>query len=152
MRLTHLLLIVALLLACAGIAVAISAGSSPLLIASLLGLAGTVVVTYDYPVSGTTPPTISQTGANGANLVSATVFMADTDTTASITHNFAHGPNAPADLFPNPIFFILSPGTAAPIVSWSLTNTNIAVLNKVSASGSGGTYGVVLLRPHTLMR
>jgi hypothetical protein len=146
------LALAAALLCVLAVLLAFHTGYHPLLLAAgLIGLAGTVVVTYDYPVSGTTAPTVVQTGPNGANMVTATVFMADTDTTATITHNWGLPATAPGQLFPVPIFFIQSPGTAEPIISFVLTNTNAVVMNKVSATGSGGTYGVVLLRPHSII-
>jgi len=117
-------------------------------VASLL-IAGTTV-TYVYPVSGTVAPTAIQAAA--ANAFTAQVFMADGETTVAVTHNWQVSAADLAKLFPVPIAYVSSPGTAVPIVSVALTNSVAVTINKVSAAGSGGTFNVVLFRPHSMMQ
>lgn len=109
-----------------------------------------VTVTYQYPVSGTVPPTAFQV----ASEVNATVNWLDTDTTATVTHNFALAATDPAALFPVVVITenVNSAGTVAPAVVINKTSTNAVVLTKSSAAGSGGTLDVAVLRPHSMMR
>jgi hypothetical protein len=109
-----------------------------------------VTVTYAYPVAGATAPTAAQ--ALLVNSVTAQVNMADADTTATVTHNFGLAAADPANLFPLVDINVSSPGTVVPILSVVLTNTNAVVINKVSAAGSGGTYNVLIQKPHSITR
>jgi hypothetical protein len=110
------------------------------IIGSLAGLAGTVVVTYAWPVAGTTPPTVAQ--AQACSIQTAQIQMADADTQAAFTHNWG----LPAS-FPSYFLPIVITGLQADV-----TNTNVVFINKVSSVGSGGTFVVHLLRPHSLIR
>lgn len=128
--------------------------ASPLkIVALLMFLAGTAVVTYTYPVSGTTPPTSAQ--MQNASTVRATVLMGDTDTTATLTHNFAHSTTGIAQLFPDVTFYPVTltsvSETSPPIVTVGLL-TNSITITKISAVGSGGLWNFMLSRPSTLGR
>lgn len=109
-----------------------------------------VVVTYAYPVSGTTPPTVAQT----SNEVNAIVSWADADTLATVTHNFGLASTDPAALFPvvNINIDSTSTGTASATVTVTKTNTNAVTLTKSTAAGTGATLQVIILRPHSIMR
>jgi len=107
---------------------------------------GVVVVTYKFPVSGLTAPTDRQ--VYGLGIVTAQVFMADTDLSAVITHNFGLTAAELADLFPIPIVNATAGATAFDGFTYSAT-ANTLTLTKPSAVGSGGTFNVAILRPHT---
>src|SRR5882672_34341 len=107
---------------------------------------GVVVVTYKYPVSGLTAPTAAQ--VYGLGVVTATVFMLDTDLTATVTHNFGLSAAELADLFSVPIVNASSGVSVFPGFTIART-ANTVVLTKPSAVGSGGTFEVVILRPST---
>lgn len=106
-------------------------------------------ITYAYPVSGTTPPTLAQT----SNLVNAQVVWADADTTATITHNFNLSATSVAQLRPTVIFNLdpSSTGTASATITVTKGQT-VVTLTKSTAAGSGGTLNVAILRPHSIER
>ena len=124
-----------------------------------------VTVTYEYPVSGTTPPTQAQmapTTQGGSNAVTAQVqFGADADTTAVITHNFnlattgsnpSGTPNT-SQLFPWVSFYVQNQGgagTANPVLSCTIAS-NIITLTKTNTSNTSCTVNVAIFRPHSLM-
>lgn len=107
------------------------------------------VVTYAYPVAGTTAPTVAQ--ALSANAVTATVAMLDADTTATITHNWQLSVAQLANLFPLVSYYVSSKGTAMPILQVALTNSVSVTLTKTTDAGGGGTYTFALLRPHSII-
>jgi len=103
-------------------------------------------VTYAYPVAGTVPPTAAQ--AFYANMLTAQINTSDADTTAVITHNWGLTTAQLNNLWPTiQLYLNTNGGTALPIITWALTNSVSVTMTKVSASGSGGTYTVVMLRP-----
>lgn len=117
-----------------------------------LGVIAGVTVTYEAPVAGATPPTAAQVAQLA--IVSATVNMADGDTTATVTHNFGnpgYGPTDTSQGYPVPIAYYTAAGTGPVVLVW-VVNSTTAVLTKASSAGSGGTFQVVVLRPHTRMR
>ncbi len=110
-----------------------------------------VVITYVYPVAGgTVPPTVAQAAA--VAMVVAQVSMADTDTTTLVTHDFGMSLADGTFMFPLVIAYIQTAGTALPILSVQLTNTLAITVTKNNAAGTGGTYLVTILRPHSIIR
>lgn len=117
----------------------------------------TSTVTYTYPVAGTVAPTTAQ--MLNANIVIAKVNMADADTTATITTNFGNSQPLPppattdvASLFPLISVYQLNSGTAYPLITFALTDSNTVTMTKSTAAGGGGTVVVQLMRPNTLIR
>lgn len=126
---------------------------------SMAFLAGAVVVTYKYPISGTTAPTIAQ--MQNKHALTALVTALDADTVITVTHNwglantdFQGFPDGPAGLFPLVIINLESDATTTvePIFQISLTNTNAVVINKPTTVGTQGTYIVQILRPTSLAK
>ncbi len=107
---------------------------------------GIPVVTYKFPVSGLTAPTAPQ--VYGLGLVTAQLTMGDTDLTVDITHNFGLTAAELADLFPVVIMNPTALATVFPGFTF-VKAANKITLNKPSAVNSGGTFDVVILRPHT---
>ena len=121
---------------------------------------GTVAVTYGSfqdgggpgggYTGGTTAPTTSQ--AQVVNSIIAQVFMADTDTTATITHNFQLTAAQLAALYPWICWYVAqftsSNVQVQPLLSFAL-GTNTVTITKASATSSGGTYNVIVQRPWT---
>jgi|SRR5215469_4895576 len=106
-----------------------------------------VTITYQLPsavAGGTVAPTAAQ--AFYANTVGCQLSMADTDTTATITHSWGLTTTQSAQLQPFVITYLQTPGTAVPILSFSLA-ANTVVVTKATGAGSGGTYVVILQRP-----
>lgn len=119
----------------------------------LMGEAGVVVVTYAFPVSGVTAPTAVQ--ASQVPTQTAQVFFADTDTQAVVTHNWGLPASFPGFLFPECIMTKSlgggSDSSFATGFTFGLTNTNSITINKLSiGTGSGGTYNLVLRKPHSV--
>lgn len=110
----------------------------------------TEIVTYAYPVTGTTPPTAAQ--MKKLSGLTAQVSMVDTSTTVTLTHNMGITLAQGTFLFPLIQWYVQTPGTAlaAPMLSFALTNSNTITITKVVAAGSGGTYVVIVNRPNTL--
>ena len=94
---------------------------------------------------GTTAPTLAQSYQTQA--VVAQVSMGDTETTATLTHNMAISTAALAALQPYIQWYLATPGTAVPILSFALTSGNVVTITKASATGSGGIYTVIVRRP-----
>lgn len=116
-------------------------------------LAG-VTVTYEYPVTGATAPTTEDVNDPPLNIVSATVNMSDSETTATVTHNFGNPGYGPTDTsrgWPIPIVYYASAGTGPVVVAMAVNSTTL-VLTKASSAGSGGTFQVNILRPSTNSR
>lgn len=111
-------------------------------------------VTYKYQLpddaaltSSATPPTALKAGVIVS--LSAIVFMADTETTAVLTHNWKLSANALALLYPFIVWYWTTAGTAQ--VSFALTDSSTVTITKSTGTGSGGTFNVVLLKPHTII-
>jgi hypothetical protein len=109
----------------------------------------TEIVTYAYPVAGTTAPTAAQVAQ--LSMVTAQVSFVDTSTTVVVTHNFGTTLAQGSNQFPIVIVTPQTPGTNAASVDVVLTNSVSITLNKVSALASGGTYAVYIMRPNTMI-
>jgi hypothetical protein len=113
-----------------------------------------MTVTYTYPVAGTTPPTAAQ--MLNANLLSATVNVADGDTIGSITHNWGLSAQEQAWIRPLITTYEVTTGTGSSFRTWTVTNgttpANAITFGKSGSVGTGGTFQVNLLRPTTLMQ
>jgi len=134
-------LCVAFLAPGAGLSARVLAGGSLLLFG--------ITVTYAYPVSGVTAPTAQQT--NRKNLVTAVVIIGDSDTTTVVTHNWGLSTAELADRFPIIVWNYVTPGTAPLLLSFSRA-ANVVTLVKPSGAGTGATFEISLLRPHTIIR
>jgi hypothetical protein len=112
-----------------------------------LALAGTV--TYAYPVAGATAPTAVQSAT--ASVVTATIAMADGDSSVAVVHNWGLTAAQLAALFP----FIELRRTAqgaTPIVTLAVaTDGNTVTISKGTAAGSAFTGVVVIQRPHSIL-
>ncbi len=125
-------------------------------ILSLLAVAGTVTLTYKYPVGTTVPPTAIQ--ASQVQVVVGEVNWADSDTTTLFTHNFGIA-TAPgfAGILPGLISFfpevmIVNSGvsTVAAAISVAWTNGTTLTLGKGSIVGTAGTIIVYVRKPHSI--
>ena len=114
---------------------------------------GASTVTYQYAgssgyTSGTTvAPTTTQAAITGT--ITAQVQMGDTDTTATITHNWGFSTTQTAQFFPT----VSDKLTAAPTTALPSTitfNTNSIVITKASGTGSGFTSAFTLQKPHSI--
>lgn len=115
------------------------------------------VVNYKYPVTGTVGPG-TQAMATASSVI-AVVSMADSDTTAAITHNFGAGGEPSylgdlADLFP--IVTVnantVTVQTTAVVVTVAWTDSNTITLGKPATVGSSGSWTVQIIRPPGIMR
>lgn len=107
-------------------------------------------VTYNYPVVGNTAPTILQ--ALGCNLLTAQVNMLDADSTvATITHNWQLSTTQLSNQWPVVTWYISAGSTIAPAMIVALANSVSVTIAKASLLGTGGTYTVILLRPHSII-
>lgn len=104
-------------------------------------------VTFAYPVVGTVAPTAAQ--AFNANMLTATIVANDADTTAVVTHNWGLTTAQQNNLWPTIQWYTQLASTVVPIISWAITNSVAVTMTKVSASGSNGTYVVILMRPQS---
>lgn len=111
----------------------------------LFGSVGTV--NYAYPLAGTVAPTAAQNAPY--TTLTAQCITADADTGVIIKHNWALA-NA-ADLFPLVSFYVNVLGTAAPSLTATLTDSNTVSVGKATTAGTGCTFTVTLLRPHTIL-
>jgi hypothetical protein len=85
-------------------------------------------------------------------MLTAQVNFGDTDTIATITHNWQLSTAQLANLWPTIKSYLnTNGGTLLPILTWALTNSVAVTITKVSATGSGGTTTVVLERPHSII-
>lgn len=108
-----------------------------------------VTVTYAYPVSGITAPTASL--MKHRSLLTVVVIMADGDATADVTHNWGLSVAELADLFPIITWEYVTPGAAATVLTFARL-TNKITITKAAGVGSGSTFAVTLMRPHTIIR
>ena len=101
---------------------------------------------YASPVIGTTAPTTVQ--AFVVNSISATMFMGDTDTLVTLTHNFGLSTTANTNLQPWMSVQVGQVPASATVANFGFTlGTNTVTINKVSATGSGGVFNVICQRP-----
>lgn len=111
-----------------------------------------MTVTYLYPNTGTTPPTAAQAALQ--TLMTIEVNALDADTQGVITHNW--GLSAAETGFYRPVISTkyLARETAGDYLTWALpaSSPNALTFNKTSGGGTGGTFVVDLLRPHTLIQ
>lgn len=108
-----------------------------------------LTVTYAYPVAGLTAPTASL--MKHRSLLTAVVIMADGDAAAVLTHNWGLSVAELADNFPLVTWNYVTPGAAATVLSVTRA-TNTLTLTKAAGVGSGSTFEVTLMRPHTIVR
>ena len=107
-------------------------------------------VTYQYPVSATTvAPTTTQAALT--SLLTATVQYGDTDTTATITHNWGLTATQNTALMPVVGIQLTSAPTTAIPVTQGVLGTNTVTILKASATGSAVTVQVTLMRPHSII-
>jgi hypothetical protein len=133
-----------------------------LMVAGGLFLFGTVTVNYQWPVQGTTAPTVSQ--MKPLSLVTAAIFFSsDSDTLALITHNMQLGtvalPTNPGSLvnetsclFPLVGWYYQTGGSNTTILNGSIVSSSVFQITKASAASSLGTVNFFLLRPWTGLR
>lgn len=125
-------------------------------------VAGTVTVTYQWPVVGTVVPTVLQ--MKPLSLVTAAVnWGADSDTLALITHNMQLGTvvlptnpgslvNETACLFPLVSWYYQTGGSINTVFNGSIVSSSVFQITKASAASSAGTINVFVLRPWTGIR
>jgi hypothetical protein len=106
------------------------------------------VITYTYPGSGTTPATAAQ--ASACSVQTMSVLFVDTDTVASIVHNWVFDTTALARGLPFSDLEQITGGTASPILQIT-KSTNGFQIAKPSWLASGGTLQVTLQRPHSIL-
>lgn len=111
-----------------------------------LSVVAGATVTYKTPVSGATAPTAAQ--VYGLGVVTAQVNLADADLTVDVTHNFGLDANELASLFPAVIINPTAGATVFPQFTIAKAANKIT-LNKASVTNTGGTFDVIILRPHT---
>jgi hypothetical protein len=104
-------------------------------------------ITWVYPITGTTPPTIAQ--ALLCNEQQIQVNWSDSEITALLTHNWGLSAGQAANDWPNPIinYFAGTTTTLPQAISVTFTNTNVITLTKSTVVGGQGTLIVTLLRP-----
>ena len=106
---------------------------------------GASTVTYGFPVAGTTAPSAAQAATQ--THITATVQFGDTDTIATVTHNWGLSTTQNSAFFPEVDMQLnSSPTTAIPFILATL-GTNSVNITKASATGSAGTLIVHVRRP-----
>ena len=111
-----------------------------------MGMIGSTI-TYLGPGTGTTAPTTAQ--AANVQSLAATVNFGDSDTTATVTHNFQSSAAALLALRPWVNIYAAAGGTAYPALSWALGANAVVITKGNTTTGSGGTYNVIIQRPWT---
>ena len=117
-----------------------------------------VAITYTSHFTGwntSTAPTAIQ--ASQLMEQTAEVYFDDADTQAVVVHNWGSSPGAAswaAFLHPQVWMYCVmrtgTPSSFATGFTFGLSNTNSITINKISVgTGSGGTYNVVMRRPHS---
>ena len=122
----------------------------------LLGLLeselGVVVVTYTWPILTTGTTTVAPTASQMASVpvLTAQVFFADTDTIATVVHNWGLPGSFNTAGFPIVIMTKSLGGASDSSFATNFTiglSTNSVTINKIGlGTGQGGTYFVTLLR------
>lgn len=102
-------------------------------------------VNYAYPVSGTVAPTAAQ--AANVNMVTASVVMADADTTAVINHNMSLSATQLTNLWPTVSVVQNAGGTPSPLLTVTRAANSVTLTKQSTAAGSGGTVEVTIQRP-----
>jgi len=105
-------------------------------------------ITYNWPPgNGTVPPTLAQAAVVNIQTVQV-AFGADSDTTATITHNWGcvNSTAQGVGLITPMVALDETNGTSPVAISVTLANSNTCTLTKLSAAGSVGTWTVVLSR------
>lgn len=116
---------------------------------------GVVTSTYNFfqagiLTSGTTPPTAAQ--ALNENMLNVQLNWADSDTTATLTHNWNMSAAEQTALLPITTIFPTQTNTNTTVVAVTAQGTNSITVGKQANAGSGGTYVVQMLHPNTLIR
>lgn len=99
---------------------------------------------------GTTAPTTAQSAT--VNAVVAQVSFGDTDTIATITHSLGITTAQLAALQPYVQMYLQTAAATTntyPLLTVALTNSSTVTINKVSNTGTGGTWVVIIRRPGT---
>lgn len=117
-----------------------------------------VTITYTSQFAGygtNTAPTAVQ--ASQLQEQTAQVFFADADTQAVPIHNWGSLPGASSwasFLHPQIIFYAAQNTSSTSFetgFTFGLSNTNSITINKLSViAGSGGTYNLIMRRPHSI--
>ena len=109
-------------------------------------------VTYGYS-GGASASTVAPTAAQAATttLLTCTVQFGDTDTTATITHNWGLSTTQNTALFPLISVALNSTPTTANPITVGVLGTNTVTILKASLTGSAGTVIVNLQKPHTIL-
>ena len=138
-----------------------SVGSQIVTALFALAVLGGTTVFYSYPaVPGGTPAATLNT-TTGPSAAQATQFaslsckfqMTDTETSCTFTHNWALTGTETNMFYPVPIINGLANLGTAGATFFSITYApNTIVLTKGNQTGSGGTYTVVMFKPHTGIR
>lgn len=121
---------------------------------SAIGIVGTVTITYKFQLpasaaltSGITAPTAVQALAISA--FGVIVFMSDTEISGTITHNWKLSTNAQALLCPWINWYWTTYGTAG--ISFALTDSSTVTITKLSGTGAGGTFNVLIQKPNSIL-
>lgn len=115
-----------------------------------------VTITYTSEFIGQGSAT-APTAVQASQLVTqtATVLFADGDAQAVVTHNWGLPASFPSFLYPELMFYpvlngVDNSGIGTPF-TFGLTNTNSVTINKLRVgTGSGGTWNLVMRKPHSL--
>jgi hypothetical protein len=117
-----------------------------------------MTTTYFWPNQGSTPPTAAQMNQPGGSdtLIQAQVNFLDTDTQGTFIHNMGFAAGG-TDISANFPLISITPASenstfASAIAVNYPSQPNSIVLSKPSLTGSGGTFNVTVMRPHTLIR
>jgi len=120
-----------------------------------LPLVGVVTVTYEFFItnnlqSGTVPPTAAQ--AQNEDMCNFVLNWADSDTTATVTHNWNLSAAEQQALLPIVSVLPTQSNTGTTVVALTANGTNTITIGKGANAGSGGTYNGYMLRPNSLIR
>lgn len=113
----------------------------------------TITYTSEFIGNGSaTAPTAIQ--ASQLQTQTATVLFADGDAQAVVTTNWGLPASFPSYLYPELIFYPVLGGVDASGIgtpfTFGLTNTNSITINKLRVgTSSGGTWNLILRRPHS---
>lgn len=131
--------------------------SLPHVLAGLVTIVGLTVTYQSFQTGqsfgggytgGATGPTLAQSAQVQA--VVAQVTMSDTELTAAITHNLNISAAALAAQQPYVTWYISTPGTVVPLISFALTSVNVVTINKSTiTTGTGGVFTVIVRRPYS---
>lgn len=117
-----------------------------------------VTTTYSFRVPGgtdvagaTTAPTVTQ-ASKVTRIAAQVIFGADSDTTATVTHNFQTSTGDLAQLMPQTILNQSGAGTGPSVILVTRTDSVSVTLTKGTGAGSACTCEVVISKPHTIVQ